>query len=696
MLVFVPNTLDTSPDRRAGGLAMSVWSSRSSSVGVFLVLGVLQGASIGCAIAADIDWSVRNRFPFLRHEEDFRRLEAGHMRAGEGGRDTFVGVLEAEHRLSKGVEGANWARSLTSTADGRVCFDQGRRNGYGGLVEKCVLHFDGEKPFETTYVNPISHLVEFRLNGTSEELSGARCEWTFGSREVEPFVGPCDARFSRRIPRKIDRADGSRVIAPTGVTVKISREGAEDRLVESEVAVRDLLIVGMGDSIASGEGNPDRPVQLSEKGFCFRRYLSVFDKGDFHRPSRAKVSPNDVERACDHDDGSDGDRRAWDAGGADWLWRRCHRSMFGYQMRSALALAIRNRHVSVTYVPLGCTGAEIRAGILGEQEAREKTGKAGYSDGGTVESQKSVLTNLLNLGSRRHRVRDVDAVLLSIGANDVGFSGLVADVLVASGTKERRLMKSVIVDPDGAQRAIEGKLAQDFRDLRVFLRSLVGGDLSKVVYTAYANPAWRGTDASGAPVACASGRQGVDVHPAFTVDGEKIARTAKFVDGVFIPALETLATCRKASGSPISANCTDAEKDRMTFVTEHRAAFAAHGFCATAATDPEFDRDCFRASGGSFDDKNLDRPLRCGRNPDDFRTYAKRQRWVRTPNDAYFAAMTYPFRRGMLADPSDLHDAFWGVLTAVYGGAIHPTAEGHAAMADAVVPELEGVLKLGR
>ena len=31
----------------------------------------------------------------------------------------------------------------------------------------------------------------------------------------------------------------------------------------SEIVVRDLLIAGMGDSIAAGEGNPDRPVQLS-------------------------------------------------------------------------------------------------------------------------------------------------------------------------------------------------------------------------------------------------------------------------------------------------------------------------------------------------------------------------------------------------------------------------------------------------
>jgi len=34
------------------------------------------------------------------------------------------------------------------------------------------------------------------------------------------------------------------------------------------------------------------------------------------------------------------------------------------------------------------------------------------------------------------------------------------------------------------------------------------------------------------------------------------------------------------------------------------------------------------------------------------------------------------------------------VLSAVYGGAVHPTAEGHAAMADAVLPAAAGVLQL--
>jgi hypothetical protein len=42
--------------------------------------------------------------------------------------------------------------------------------------------------------------------------------------------------------------------------------------------------------------------------------------------------------------------------------------------------------------------------------------------------------------------------------------------------------------------------------------------------------------------------------------------------------------------------------------------------------------------------------------------------------------------------PSNIHDATWGALSAVYGGAFHPSAEGEAVMADAALPAIREVL----
>ena len=89
-----------------------------------------------------------------------------------------------------------------------------------------------------------------------------------------------------------------------------------------------------------------------------------------------------------------------------------------------------------------------------------------------------------------------------------------------------------------------------------------------------------------------------------------------------------------------------------------------------------------------------DDPLACSLPASDYRPYASRARWIRTANDSYFTAMTYPEALPAMLQPSDIHDATWGVLSAVYGGAMHPTAEGYAAMADAAMPAVRAVLGL--
>ena len=116
---------------------------------------------------------------------------------------------------------------------------------------------------------------------------------------------------------------------------------------------------------------------------------------------------------------------------------------------------------------------------------------------------------------------------------------------------------------------------------------------------------------------------------------------------------------------------------------------------ARADDDPAFDRECFSGKGETFESsltKGATDPMTCGYPASEFRPYASRARWIRTANDSYFTAMTYPEGLPAVLQPSDLHDAIWGVFAAVYGGAVHPTAEGHAAMADAALPLARQVL----
>ena len=128
--------------------------------------------------------------------------------------------------------------------------------------------------------------------------------------------------------------------------------------ISTEIQVRDILIAGLGDSIASGEGNPDRPIALSDEGFCFRSYL-----GDRRRRNiTGRAAP--ATRAA-----APARRRTrlqnWQRYGALWLNAACHRSLYSYQTRTALALAVQYPHIAVTYLPLACTGATIADGLFG-------------------------------------------------------------------------------------------------------------------------------------------------------------------------------------------------------------------------------------------------------------------------------------------------------------------------------------------
>jgi lysophospholipase L1-like esterase len=348
---------------------------------------------------------------------------------------------------------------------------------------------------------------------------------------------------------------------------------------------------------------------------------------------------------------------------------------------------VRYPHVAVTYLPLACTGATIADGLFGSQRARDcLPSKSGGACQGTVNGQLAELREALTAAKRRQPDRKLDLVLLSVGANDIYFSGLVADVIVDTATERALFRRSgVMASVDDARSAMTRDLPQGFAKLREALKPLVG-DLSRVVYTSYANPTVAN---GGAP--CPGGRAGFDIHPSFNAQPQRLAAVSNFVESEFLPQLRALALCE---GGIL---CRNPRTDRMTFVDGHQTSFANHGFCARAESDPEFDRQCFSATGDSFDPDIVSaasQPMLCGRSAAEYRAYLPRARWIRDANDSYFAAMTYPQGLPTSQQPADIHDATWGVLSAVYGGAVHPSAEGHAAMADAAVPAAAAVLQL--
>jgi lysophospholipase L1-like esterase len=592
-----------------------------------------------------ISWEVRNRFRLFREERDFQL----HTESARG-----RSILASEQALELQSDGRGWARNTVN----RLCIDLA-----GRVSEPCTR--DNVKE---SYLTPVDHPVIVRLTGPIPV--GATCAWSFDDGEGPPRQSTLDCAEPINFRARYGR--------PTVTTVEVSSGPEAPQRIATEIMVRDIFIAGLGDSIASGEGNPDRPIALSDEGFCFRSYLGTAS-AQYYRPSRAGYKGG---RACEAPD----TLQVWQRQSALWLNSACHRSLYSYQTRTALALAVRYPHIAVTYLPLACTGATIADGLFGSQRAREcLPTKSGASCQGTVNAQLAELREAVTAARRRQPDRRLDLVLLSIGANDINFSGLVADVIVDTPT-ERVLFRrtGVIGSVDDSRSALARDLPQGFGKLREALKPLVG-DLQRVVYVSYANP----TLADGAP--CPGGRAGFDIHPSFNAQPQRLANVSNYVESEFLPQLKALALCQSG------ILCRDPAADRMTFVDAHQTAFAGHGFCARAQTDPEFDRECFSAKGESFDPDIVtaaNQPMLCGRSAGEYRAYLPRARWIRDANDSYFAAMTYPQGLPSSSQPADIHDATWGVLSAVYGGAVHPSAEGHAVMADAALAAAASVLQL--
>ena len=98
----------------------------------------------------------------------------------------------------------------------------------------------------------------------------------------------------------------------------------------------------MGDSFASGEGNPDVPVRFSPE-----------------RTTDYGIAPNDAPltgypaRIGDWQD--IGDKKFIEEN-ARWQDQACHRSLYSHQLRAALQLAVEDPHRAVTFVGVRLLG----------------------------------------------------------------------------------------------------------------------------------------------------------------------------------------------------------------------------------------------------------------------------------------------------------------------------------------------------
>jgi hypothetical protein len=274
------------------------------------------------------------------------------------------------------------------------------------------------------------------------------------------------------------------------------------------------------------------------------------------------------------------------------------------------------------------------------------------------------------------RKRSPDLVLLSIGGNDVGFGGLVAYSITESAADLApiaALIGDEIRYPPQVARAYLGVLDKRMKAVKDALRDGFGIEPRQVVENAYEPIQYdeNGKLCGGQPAL------GMDVHPKLKLSQERLGETAAFF-GDFVNRLECIAGSGRGKNCP--AGLATGRGTGFTLVTEHQAKFAKRGVCAR---DPK---------NALMDGINMAMPRKSPvtdefkpYNPAYALPYGRHWRLVRTPNDAFLAANTH--REG--TSPFDIiQPAFAGL----YGGAMHPTAEGHAVVADTMVKYAREVL----
>jgi len=174
-----------------------------------------------------ISWEVRNRFRLFREERDFLL----HTESARG-----RSVLSSEQALELQSDGRGWARNTVN----RLCIDLA-----GRVNEPCTRDNVRE-----SYLTPTDHPVVMRLTG--QVPVGATCAWSLDDGEGPPRQSTLDCAEQVNFRARYGR--------PTVASVEVSSGPEAPQRVTAEIMVRDILIAGLGDSIASGEGNPDRPI----------------------------------------------------------------------------------------------------------------------------------------------------------------------------------------------------------------------------------------------------------------------------------------------------------------------------------------------------------------------------------------------------------------------------------------------------
>jgi hypothetical protein len=699
-----------------------------------LVVFAVSGLAGRALAAPEVSWEVENRFRFYQKPEPFKAYLKVAKDLRTAGTDDWI--LRTERKLqqihlseakSREKEWNGWASEWMDATcwsrTGYVLINEDRCEDYtlpgSHRVLLSVAGVDNATTKCTVKTSVITTLTpkQFNQKRRTELFNQRRKEAEGRQTNVGCQNIPVEVPFSTSGDAGVE------------VTVTLIQAGSQTDLPAQPIIVKDLLVLGMGDSFAAGVGNPDRPAQLTPNGGI------IYGGGDTGLPVRDKGFTG-------------ADLQEISAAQAKWLDIRCFRSQYGPQFRSALHLATDLPHSAVTFLDLSCDGARIIEGLL-----HRKTLDSGYDldPADAPEPQPGMASRLLcasdNLQTKSYKLRfasdpsqcrpqrqdeiceygvrkyqreaidktsmkvcagsgadafrrKIDVLLLSIGGNDIGFAPMVGNVLLGDIDPDQKMLRYLakefgMIHPAHIGKARLGFLHGKYQILDQAIDRylpLRQGPNKPVFLTAYPLPAddRDGEICGGSKASASAARDALDSNPGF--DGFKeppsaalsrlkavintscllnIRRLGWFNGGADADAvLQQLTDSGKACEGLANNSQTELPKINWQFEFAMLQKWQGHGFCAVrdgadarqSLSIPSFTR----SPGAPAWTPPFDR----------MRPYDSRQRWVRTPNDA-FAITNWQTFAPQISDPVNL-------LSASTTSAMHPTAEGYASMADSL------------
>ncbi|MBI4723478.1 MAG: hypothetical protein HY765_00120, partial [Rhodomicrobium sp.] len=476
-----------------------------------------------------LKWRLENPFRLFRSPADSAQLRRAYLSLAKKDRDTRP-ILAAEHLLQSEAGPRGWAQKI----HGNTCYNE-RTGQYTACPD---------------YVHPQSHSVLVKLNSAEAD---ARCTWTLLDALKKP-IRQTRSRCTNEM--KFD------IPYPSGGAVEVKQNAT--LIAKQFIQIEDLLVVGLGDSFGSGEGNPDDPVQFGDREHLNYGRVILAREGFFKWPRRLAGYP---ARAGNW-------RRIFgplfQAAGAGWLDGSCHRSLYSYQARVALQLAAENGQRAVTFLSYACTGADTLDGIFLGSAVRECVkGKSLHllpqlsalsrelcrtkpvED--VLSGEISKLIPELNASSPEKRkilrcpgndfIRKPDLLLVSVGGNDIGFSEMIADAILHKKSFYRALAGEIdaIHGADrGAQklRSLPRRYKALARAFTLYL-GLPEGAQKNVLITSFPDMGY----AEDGKTIC-NGQKGMEVFPAFQFDQGRVAKIEKLSGELYGTPREAAAVLR--------------------------------------------------------------------------------------------------------------------------------------------------------